>query len=532
VAALWLLARLQIRGFLRSRSRFSIGITVALVALLFWARAVDPARVLARSDVDLQAGVRAFMILALLALTIATATIGRGRNVAFTPAEIDTLFPGPFSGRRLVLYKVVFIAIGATWPALLVAIVYRRVAGAGLAGPLGMWLAFVMAHLIAMLAQGVSQILHRRPHSPRTLVPALLVTGLVLAASLELLAYVAWGVRSADGFLAHTAASRALWLVLAPFDLVARVYTARTTGALLLWTSASAACAAAMVAVLLGLERALRERAVASRELFARLAQRSLRGDRSSRLVTGLTRVRLGMLPRMGGIGPTAWVRLMAALRAPGRVAAVTALTLLAAFLVSLAGPSSSGAAAFAVGALWIVVMPATIPFDFRLEAGNLAVWKVLPIGRLALGLGQLATPWTLLMLLAWGALGAGAAAAPTIPPALVWAFFFVPPAALLAVGIENALFLAFPGANVPSGDVDPVAAVQGWLFVLGRVALWTLVGVAAGTAAAVVGPMFVSETAGVAAAWLVVTSAAIVSVAAVAWLAGRFDPSNALPPT
>jgi hypothetical protein len=224
-------------------------------------------------------------------------------------------------------------------------------------------------------------------------------------------------------------------------------------------------------------------------------------------------------------------VRLLAALRAPGRIAAVAALTLLLAFVASMVGPSGGPGAALAIAALWLVLLPATVPFDFRLEAGDLTVWKMLPIGRIALTLGQLATPYTVLTLLGWVGLGAIALWTPPLGGAMTWAGLFVPAASLLAVAIENALFLAFPATNVPTGDVDPVAAVHGWLLVLGRLVAWTLVGFLAGSSAAFVGRLLGSEAAGVAAAWLVVVTIATAAVGGVAWLAGRLDPSTALPP-
>lgn len=109
--ALWKLMRLQGRGLLRRIFRgartprgavfFAFGILLFAVWMLSAAVSVRFQR---RADPE---NVRAVVPLVVLGVCLLSSVTGAtDKAIAFTPGEVDLLFPGPFSRRQLLFYKL------------------------------------------------------------------------------------------------------------------------------------------------------------------------------------------------------------------------------------------------------------------------------------------------------------------------------------------------------------------------------------------------------------------------------------------
>ena len=88
-------------------------------------------------------------MLAFCVMTLVT-TAGE-RTVAFTPAEVDFLFPGPFSRRQLLGYKMARSSFGALFTATIFSFVFLRYSQHWLGGWIGIFLALIFVQLLAMV---------------------------------------------------------------------------------------------------------------------------------------------------------------------------------------------------------------------------------------------------------------------------------------------------------------------------------------------------------------------------------------------
>src|SRR5947209_3830982 len=132
--ALWLLSWLRFVGWLRRLARMLRTVKGALLALFvgilfaFWifslvmsAFIIPPAERLANPAIARQYGPIALLgyCLALLAFP------SNERMIAFTPAEVNFLFTGPFSRRQLLGYKILVLALKSLLGTLVLAVVFQ-----------------------------------------------------------------------------------------------------------------------------------------------------------------------------------------------------------------------------------------------------------------------------------------------------------------------------------------------------------------------------------------------------------------------
>ena len=94
-------------------------------------------------------------MLAFCVMTLVT-TAGE-RAVAFTPAEVDFLFPGPFSRRQLLGYKIARSSFGALFTATIFSFVFLRYSQHWLGGWIGIFLALIFVQLLAMMIVLIGQ---------------------------------------------------------------------------------------------------------------------------------------------------------------------------------------------------------------------------------------------------------------------------------------------------------------------------------------------------------------------------------------
>src|SRR4051794_19338727 len=116
-------ARRSVRGM--GSVRGAVFLTIGVVAFALWLGSSLIAGAF-RPQTD-PSQVRTFFPLWLLAICAMNLVTNAGeRAIAFTPPEVDFLFPGPFTRRQLLGYKLLKSAAGAVVSASIFSIVFRR----------------------------------------------------------------------------------------------------------------------------------------------------------------------------------------------------------------------------------------------------------------------------------------------------------------------------------------------------------------------------------------------------------------------
>lgn len=499
--ALWKLMRLQGRGLLRRIYRgaqsplfFVLGI---LIFALWMSSAAMSARFQRRADPE---NVRAVVPLVLLGVCLLSSVTGAtDKAIAFTPGEVDMLFPGPFGRRQLLLYKLAKSTFAAGLTAAVLAVAMLRFASFWLAGYVAMFLALLLVQFLSTALVLVGQTVSQRAYTRgRRVVLIVVAVAAVVGVRAVLAGHSTGGPDRVDWtrMAQHFARTDAGRVLLWPFALFGRTMTAGSLAEMLGWAAQAALVDALLLAVVVKLDANYLEAAVgASQRRYERL-RRARAGGVMTVAARGTARRRLPQPPFLGGAGPIAWRQLTAAARS-GR-GLIIALLILAVsvgpFFVASRQPDPSrgpvGQQASSMGGLLTalagisVVLASMLRFDFRADLDPMETLKALPLRPSAVAAGQLVAPVVVLTVIHWLLLAAIAAtfdpaAAPR--PALWVAAALAGPFNLLLFACENLIFLLSPSR--------PTAVGPGDFQVIGRqmfaLALRTmLVGIGAGVAA------------------------------------------------
>ena len=534
--ALLQLMRLQIRGALRRTGRAmrtpkgAVFAVVGGVVLIVWLGSVLTS-VLVGTRTD-PAKARAFAPIALLLLCLVNLFGGGGEKaIAFTPGEINFLFPGPFTRRELLLYKLAKTVLATLAFAGFMSLVLLPHSGGYVAAFVGAFLGILFTHLLGMAAVMTGQVVGERAYTRGRRI-ALLLLGVAAAFAVAPAVSAASQAGMAE-FVASIQNSRVARVVLAPFTVFARVFTARAFfPELLPWAAAGAAINAALVLIVLRLDADYLEAAAAASQRVQEQIQRMRSGSRVSPAAARRPgRGRVPMLPWLGGAGPTVWRQTTNVLRVGRSILVVLLFICLAIVWMTVKGMGHVGA--LAAGGGWATVFLSTmLKLDFRNDLEQLAALKAMPLRPTATAAGELAVPVTLLSFVHLVLLGSAAALAP--PQHRHWAFvamLFVVPFNVLLMAIENGMFLLFPSrlAGVSPGDLGQMGRGV-VLFLAKMVVILAACGVSAGLGAAAAALAGGSAAAGVTVALLALVATAMVSVPLVGWAFARFDPSADTP--
>ncbi|HEX8915154.1 MAG TPA: putative ABC exporter domain-containing protein, partial [Humisphaera sp.] len=473
-AALRDLMLLQARGVVRQAVRraktprgaifFVVGILVFIVWLL---PGLLTAQIGGKSE---PAHVRNVMPLVLLGLTLITTLTSAGEKaIAFTGGETDLLFPGPFSRRQLLLYKVVKGAFVSLLTGGLASVLVYRHSTYWFACFVGCVLTLLFLQLAGTVVLLAGEAAGRRWK-----------TGGRLALAAAVVALLVWGLRSVAGpdwwdalltdpraVLQKFSASPGGRVLLAPFGVLTNVLTAeRLWPDLPLWAAAGAGINVLLVLVMMRLDAAFLEAAGGASERRHSMIQRFRSGGALAIAAKATARRSLPGLPRWGGAGVVAWRQLTHASRA-GRM-----LLFLLVILAGSVGPAAVAAArtsnpAFAAGMplgmlAWMsVLLAAVLRFDFRADLDAIDTLKSLPLSPSAIAAGQLVAPTLVMTLLHWVVIAATLAATGGRPEAdllrgpLLVAAGVCPAFNLLMFAAENLIFLLAPSRPGAAGPGD-----------------------------------------------------------------------------
>jgi hypothetical protein len=491
-SALWLLIRLQMRGWVRylGRSVRTVkGALLVVVGLIVFVPflflvLLAPAREVGGFNPE---GVRCLGPVLLLSYCLLNVLTSAGeRAIYFSPAEINFLFPGPFTRRQLLGYKILMtLAVGL--PTTLLMALMIRVRGTWfLASYLSLLLMITFLQLFSMaimlLASAVGSHLASRGRQ-LALAITLVLGGLVLVQ-----AGVLEGGCTFQELAERTRHTRTWQIVSRPLGWFFELMLAQDVWTLVRYTVLGLAVNLALVGVVFALDAQYLEAAAASSaRLYARIQRlrgRSVEGPD----VPPASRARLGIpsMPWWGGIGPIVWRQATAALRGSARLLLI--LGILGAVLVVplLASKPNGGADQEAIPILfglvvWLTIfLTALVSFDFRGDIDRIGALKTLPIPAWRIVLGQLLIPVLLLSFIHWLALGIIALLHGPSAQGAALAALFVVPINFVLIALENLLFLLFPVRLMASTPGDFQAVGRNVLLMFGKMIGLVLVCLAA----------------------------------------------------
>lgn len=468
---------------------------------------------------------------ALFGACMLTILLGDDKTIRFQPAEVDFLFPAPFSRRDLLAYKLIESVFGAAVAGAFFFVWLIPHVPHPVAAYLGSFLALLFVQLFQMVFVLSSETLsHKLSGVDKRYIYGTLAVVFVLAAA-QVYAILAAG----DIWAAwQRFRGEPLGMVLfAPFEAFSRLILAkRLWPDIALWTAVTLAINAALILIVLRLDKAYLDAALHSSQRFAAMVERVQRGGLLA--IWGVPlRWRLPAPPRWGGVGPILWRQTTHAMRSLPTLLSMGAVVLFVlvapqVFLQKIDTPLFEAMSVALMAAVFQLTLIFTmmLRFDFRGDLDQIDWLKTLPVSSLAVAVGQLIVP-TLIATIVQASLLIGLSFCfERATQLLLVTSLFTLPVNLLLFALENLLFLLFPSRSVAFNPGD----LQGFghqivLFIVKMTILFSGL-----TAAFILGTLvyLLTESAemGVLTIWIVIMSGAIAIVPAVAWAFRRFDPS------
>lgn len=500
--------------------------------------------------------VRNVMPLVLLGVTLLSALTSAGEKaIAFIGGEVDLLFPGPFTRRELLLFKLTKGSFISMLSALVVSVAIYRNATHWIACYVGCVLALLFVQFVGMVALLIGDAVGARARTRGKILLVVAVAGLIFWALKASTGQNTWDELLADPreVLQRFGNTDAGNVLLAPFYVLTRVITARTLGMELLnWSAIGLLMNLLLVGLILMLDAQFVEAAAGASERRHERLRRFRTGGMmavSARSGAKANRARgvVPMLPRLGGAGAVAWRQLTHARRASRGLLIVLVILAAAVGPLLIASARADRPMDVTIPIIatlaWIsILMASVLRFDFRADLDAIETLKTLPVRPSAVVWGQLVAPTIVMTLLHWIVIVATIIATSDMPMSaairlpLVIAAVVALPFNLLMFAAENLIFLMAP--------TRPTGAGPGDFSLLGK-QIFTLVirtiGVGAAatlaTLVAIVSYLLstrLGDTAaisvGTATAFIVLSAEAVAAVPLVAIAFRRFDPSVHMP--
>jgi ABC-2 type transport system permease protein len=381
--------------------------------------------------------------------------------IAFTPAEVDFLFPAPFERRELLNYKLAKLLLGSVFMAVIFSLSFLLYLNTWLSAFVGMFLTMAFTQLLALVMGLAGQIVaeHAYTKSRRAI---LLGLGTLVAAGLAQMLWqtpiqsipeLAWSFR-------NTWTGR---VILAPFEVFSRtILAAKFFPDLIGWGAAATAIDLALLVIVIKLDADYVEGSAAiSQKLYERMKRARQGGGVAMATSKAEARLRIPNLPWLGGVGPLAWRQLLIAMRT-SRLVIILSLgigcVLLVMALFAPSGPNKPELLIPAIGVGFIAyltfIFSMQLPWAFRGDIDHMDSLKALPVRPLALAAGELAGGVLVLAVIQSVVLMALVAAKGS-PAVILTVAAFLIPFDVLMLGVSNLLFLIYPVRIVQSSAPD-----------------------------------------------------------------------------
>ncbi len=527
--SLRLLLWLRLRGRVRMYSR-KLGIlqsallTVVAVLFVVFALAALVMMKVGRASRGtagvLAGGVETWGPPAILMAWISTLLIGgKAKALAFTPADTDQLFPGPFQRRELVLYRICVQSFGALLSVF--AFLYFILQAGTL---LGGWLALVLLVLFLQFSNMAMSIAREAGG-----------TRLKIAVGVPVVAFLAYVGVTTGAFggdftkivptLKAIRESRVASTILLPFEPFGRAFAAADNRTALTYVVGSFGLVLLMIALILRLDAVSLEASLAQSQKVQAALERHRKGRSVFRPTAS---VNVPMPSLLGRSAPIAWRQLTGVVRSGAWLLIPSALILGAA--IGGVEPESAAALIPTLSIMLLFVLPNLLRFDFRADIDQIDILKTLPLTPRAVALGQLAAPVTVIALMTWGLIAGAATRDPALALMLAPVGVLAPLGGMLLMACENTLFLLFPYRAGATGVMDLRHFLRALATQLAKMITFFAAAAPAGLLgwgayAIGLGVPGATLAAGV---LLVIECAMLVGV--VGWAFNRFDPARDLP--
>ena len=381
-------------------------------------------------------------------------------SIYFSPAEINFLFPAPFTRRQLLVYRVLTIGIASALTAIIFTIIMGRFAPHIIAAYIGITMAFFFLSLFGMAVQLVGESIALRSYSTgrkAIAVLALIGVAVVLYPALQSDS-VFEGWRDARQHPLMTA-------MLFPLEPFGRLVSAENYFPdLFLWMGVCLAMCGGLFTLIVALDVNYNEASIrVSQDVYNRIQRMRAGGVFQSRgAKAGFS---IPAFPAMGGFGITAWRQLTQATRVSKTMLFIMAMMIFCVGIPLVFIPTDgedfeSGQISWMMivgGILWITFFFGNaLRFDFRNDVDQMDVLKSLPVHPVVLVGGQLFTPIFLTTLFQSVIAIAGAVFyGPWYYAPMVIAFMI--PVNALLYAMENLSFLIYPtrAAATSPGDIQ-----------------------------------------------------------------------------
>lgn len=473
------------------------------------------------------ARMREVMPLALLGICALTALTSAGdKAISFTAGEVDQLFPGPFSRRQLILYKLLKSTMLAIWTGLILSIVMLSYAHWWPACFAGVLLSLLLVQWFSIVILLAGQAMGKNAYGRAK---RFILVGIALLAVLGGRAWMSGGRAGGEAAVVALHHSAIGHIVLAPFEPFGNAMTATGASSLLKWCVYAALVDAGMLALVLILDSYYIEAAMGASERRYAKVQRIRSGSFLSMGVSATARWHLPDFPWTGGAGPIAWRQATNAGRSARGLLLLLFIVAVGATPVLAGGAHNKEIVHVVLGlGVWLTFLCSTmLNFDFRGDVDHIETLKALPLRSGAIAAGQLIVPVMLMTAFHWLLLGAAIAFVPGKRPALCAAAVAVLPFNAILFSAENFIFLLFPSrpAAVSPGDFQVLG--RKFIFLLVKfilVAAASLIALVAAVIAWIITGKSLAISTGVGTAFL--AGEAIALLPMIAWAFRRFDPS------
>ncbi len=459
-----------------------------------------------------------------------------GKAVSFTAAEVNFLFPGPFSRRGLLVYKIIASLALSSLSAGFMMFFLHAYARLIVAGFLGIVLASAFLHLLSMAVSLVVITLETHAYNRHRKFALAGMFGVALLIVLQVTGEAF--PQSTGEFFTRAEKSPVLQLILEPLSWYARAFAApHMWPDLVQWSLMALTVNGLLAVAVFGFDSHYLEAAsIASERVYTRLQRMRSAGSSFQFIAPAKGLFSLPSLPWWGGFGPIAWRQLLAAVRSVKGLLLYLCFfgaLLLWPFLFHNAGRGLTDLLGDKTPALIIMAtlfISSMIAFDFRADIDRMEVLRSMPIPPYGLALGQLVTPVILativqLFLVAFlGAVWRG------LGPLTLIGVIFIVPFNVLLFGVDNLLFLWFPTRFIPTPG-DFLLMGQQLLVSVVRCLTLSLMLILAGLPAGLVHFLGGNVFAALFAAWLGLASVAMGLVWVVAQAFCRFDVAKSTPP-
>ena len=393
---LLLLSKLRLIGQWRKTKRSlasPMGILVALFALGFFSMIVLPRLLIPGVPRETMTPITnlIFHPAMLFFFWISTLIGSRLKSpIAFSMAEVDFLFCGPFTRRQLLVHKLLISTLGPLGFAVITPLLFPFVWWpAAIVGVLLM--ATFMQWWTILLALAIDWIGTRY----RVLRWALLWVALTAAAASI---WQSGALASEGDFRERLSALESSWasqVVLAPFVVFSRAISAQSVGPMLAWGGGALAMLLGVGVAILKLDGYFVEASLAaSRRRYETIERLKRSGGAAAFRMRSRPRFTLPRLPRLLGAGPIAWRQGLEIVRNSGGPIVVVAVPAVIGLGVALAvvtvGHGDAPVVAIIIGVtLFVGFALNMMPMGLRADLDHLEVMKTLPIGSNSIVLGS-----------------------------------------------------------------------------------------------------------------------------------------------